>query len=242
MPTVLDTFLNPALGRLGILAASETATAEDTAIALQALNSLQDKWAAEDLTIFSVTRTTWNIVSGTGVYTVGTGGTVNIGRPVAHNIQNLTFQDLSTNPDTEYPISKLTDDDFAGIVQKDLTSPFPTSWYYNPTYPLGTLTFWPVPTSSTLQGVIYALTPIVEWAALTTVVALPPGYKQMIVTNLALELTQFFPERGVPELLPGAASDAMAVVKRSNKRELDMNFEFYGGRGDGWSIYTDGRA
>lgn len=184
-----------------------------------------DQWAAERLQIFSLTRTTWTIVSGTSTYTVGTGGTVNVVRPVF--IDHVNFQDTSMTIVTEYPMNPLTDDAYAGVVLKTLTSPYPQAWWYNPTFgasALGTLFLWPTPTSSTLQGVMYAQTAVTQFAGLTDTVSLPPGYARMLVSNLAIDLLPSY-ERDAHPALVQKASDSKAAVKRANKKLMDLRFE-----------------
>lgn len=232
--TVQD-IITTALERLSVLAAGETPEYQDSTDGLDALNSLIDQWASERLQIYSITRTTWTIVSGTSVYTVGTGGTVNIARPIY--IQNLDFQDTAVSPTIEYHLNKLTDDAYAALPIKGLQATLPQSWYYNPTFPLGTLTFWPVPTSTTLQGVIYAATAVTEFAALTDTVTLPPGYRRMLVNNLALELASDFGADPKPSVIK-AAQESMEAVKRANFRMMDLSFtaDMLTKRGSSWLI------
>lgn len=231
-----------ALLELGVLQAGEVASDADITDAMNALNRLMDAWAAERLQIYQVTRTTWTITANDGDYTVGSGGNVNIARPVF--IDHVNFQDTSTDPDTEYQLSPLTDDAWSKIPQKDLTNTYPTSWYYNPTYPTGTLELWPVPTSSTLQGVLYAPQATAEFSSLSTSVALPPGYMRMLVKNLALELAPSY-EKEVSPMLLRQAIEAKETVKRSNKRLMDLSIDA-GALGQGvdrrfyWDIYVGG--
>lgn len=224
MATVLDTVITPALQRIGVLDAVETPTAADSAVGLRVLNGLMDQWAAENLQIYEPnTRTTFTITSGDGTYSVGASQTVNRARPVFVN--HVNYIDTSQTPDLEYQLQPLTDDAYASIPQKDLESVFPTTYYYNPTFPYGVITFWPVPTSTTLQGVLYAPTAVTEFAAIGTSLSLPPGYKRMLETNLAMELLQYFPERGMPVGLDRAAADAKAAVKRANIRLMDLSVD-----------------
>jgi hypothetical protein len=211
-----------ALKEIGVLAAGETAAAEDAADAFKALNRLVDQMAADRPFIYTETRTEWSIVSGTGTYTVGTGGTVNIARPV--HILKINYQETSSDPDAEYPLDKFTDLGWAELQAKDQTSSLPSHYYYNPTYPLGTLILWPAPTSATLQGVIYAWTAITQFAGLTTAVSLPPGYEEFLITTLAVRLANSY-GRVVEETLQRRQKEAEAIVKRSNKRLEEMRFD-----------------
>lgn len=235
MATARD-IIEASLREIGVLAASETATAEDASTALASLNRYLDQLATERLSIYTVTRTTWTIVSGDGAYSVGSGGDVAIARPVF--VENVKFIDTSTNPATEYPLTKLTEEVYQRITLKAQTSVFPQAWYYNPTYPTAALTLWPAPTSSTLQGAIYHWMAVVQLAALTTTVSMPPGYERMLVKNLAFELCPTYERQPNPVLVKTAA-ESLASVKRANRRLQDMSFEpaalIGGGRG-GYNI------
>lgn len=231
-----------ALRRIGVLSAVETPSSEDINVTLGVLNQLLDAWATENLTIYTITRTTWTISSGTGTYSVGSGQTVNIARIVPTNLQTINFIDTSQDPDLEIPMGPLlTPDAYAAIQLKALTSDYPQYAYYNPTYPYGTITLWPVPTSSTLQGVVYAGTALTEASATSTSFALPPGYRRFLETNLAVEVAPLFGAI-VPGDLQRAAAESKANVKRANIRLSDLAVEpgalpqrrLWGA----WSIYS----
>lgn len=211
-----------ALRELGVLAAGEVATADEANSGLEELNRLVDQWAGERLLIYRITRTTWTLISGTQVYTVGTGGTVNVVRPVY--LDHVSFIDTSTNPDTEYPLTPLTDNAWAALAQKALTSTLPSNWFYNPTFPLGTLSLWPAPTSATLQGALYAPQQVAEFAGLDEVISLPPGYRRMLVKNLARDLAPSY-DRPVHPELKEEAIESKATVKRNNYRLSDLSFD-----------------
>ena len=237
--TALDV-VQAALRDLGVLAAGEVASAQDASDGLDAMNGLLDQWKAERLLIYTVTRTLFTIVSGTQTYTVGVGGTVNVARPVY--VADVRLVDTTPNPDNETSLATLTDDGWAAIAQKANTGPYPSSFYYDPTYPLGTLSLWPTPTLSTLQGVLYAPGAVAEYATLNTSFALPPGYRRMVIKSLALELAPTFGAQLNPMLIE-AARESKAVVKRSNGRLSDLAFEsaalIQGGGGSSYNIWTD---
>lgn len=219
---VASDIIAAALREIGILAAGETPSADDATDGLVSLNRLLDQFAAERLQIFTTTRTTWTIAASDGSYTIGSTGDVVVSRPVF--IDHVNFLDTSTDPDSEYPLSRLTEDAYAGIVAKALTSTYPDSYYYNPTYPLGALTLFPTPTSATLTGVLYAPAAVAQFAALTTSVSLPPGYERMLVKNLAVDMLPSY-ERQPDPLLVTQAREATAVVKRANRRLMDLSFD-----------------
>lgn len=199
-----------------------------------------DQWALERLQIYQIVNTTWTMVSGTQTYLIGSGQAVDIARPVI--IDHLNFIDTSMTPDLELPTTMITDDAWSNITQKLQTSPYPRFSYYNPTQPYGTLAFWPIPTSSSLQGSIYVPTALTEFTSLTQTITLPPGYRRMIVKNLAVELA---PSYGVsPQAIQGVyqlAQEAKSMVKRANVRMLDMSIDPGAliGRGGAYDIYSD---
>jgi hypothetical protein len=229
--TVLQ-LISSALRRIGVLGEEQTASGPQASDALAILNDyIADVLTNDRLAIFSITRTVFTMTNGTANYTVGVGGTVNVARPVTMNMQGsqVTFIDTSAaQPNQELPLWSLTDDAYQAIVQKGYSATYPTSWYYNPTYtsaaPYATLTFWPVPNVSTLQGVFYAPAAVQEFTSLVQTVALPPGYRRFLRDNLALELA---PEYQVepPEALKNSAREAKASVLATNTRISDLSVD-----------------
>lgn len=207
-----------ALQDLMVLGANETMSAADGALALSKLNMLLDQCTSESLMLYSEVRTLWTITANDGSYTVGTGGNVNVARPTYVDFVN--YVDTSQNPDLEIPLIRLTDQAYAAIQQKSLTSNLPNYYYYNLTYPLATVELYPIPTSSTLQGAMYARAQVGEFASLNVSVSLPPGWRRFLVTNLALELAAAF-EREPSKVLVRNAMESKATLQRSNLRLTD---------------------
>jgi hypothetical protein len=232
--------ISRALRRLGVLAEGEVPTYDQANDALGDLNNLLDQWQAEKLQAYTETRTIATLTASQASFTVGAGGNINIARPVF--IRHVNFVDTAMDPDMEFQLPQLlTEDAYARITLKAQTSNYPQVAYYNPTYPLGTLIPWPIPTSATLQWAMYHSAPVAQFAALTTTVSLPPGYQRMLVSNLAIEIA---PDYGIqpPPGLIMAASDSKAAVKRANLRLMDMAMDagalvqYRGGRYS-YSIY-----
>lgn len=225
MATTYGDLVSAALADLNVLAAGETAAAGDAALGLQVLNRLIDKWAGQGLTIPSLTRNTQTITANDETYTIGpTGNVVMTERP--SKLFAVTLIDTAPSPDLEISLGDgLTDAGYAAISQKALTATRPSAWYYNPTVPNGVITLWPVPTGSNLQLGIYVREPLTQVSALTTNVSLAPGYQEFMVTQLALRLAPTFTRNQIPDELHEAARDAMATIKRNNKRLADLSFD-----------------
>jgi hypothetical protein len=221
--TVSD-LITRALRRLTVLGESQVPTAAQSADGLLSLNELMNQWQAESLMVPQINRSTWTIVSGTQLYLVGVGQAVNIARPVF--IDHVHYQLNTTTPKLEIQLQPLTDDAWSKIPQHDLTSPYPTTWYSNPEVPYVKLYLWPVPTSSSIEGVIYYGTALAEFTAITQTVVIPPAYRRMIVTNLAVDLmAEYGINPGSVPTLVQAASESKAVVQRMNYEISDMRVD-----------------
>lgn len=224
MATIGDT-LTAILQDLGVVASGATPAGADSALALLRANEWVDGLANENLTVYTITRTTWALTAATS-YAVGTGSAVNIVRPVnAQSIRNIGYQDTSISPSLERGLGPcLTEDAYAALPQKSLAGVYPLYWYYNPTFPTGTLRPFPVPTSATLQGVIYTDTALTQFTALTDSLSLPPGYKRFFRTNLAAEIAPAFNVTPSASLLE-SARDSKADIKRTNIRLRDLSLD-----------------
>jgi hypothetical protein len=241
--------ITSALQRINVLQAGEVPSGEDMTDAFTTLNSLMGQWRLQRLTVPYLARTVWNLTAGKGKignpYTVGTGGDVNIARPSQPNSIVVRYQDTSVTPTLERPLTPLTDDAWAAIPQKDLTSPLPSNYYYQPTYTgsLGSLYLWLVPTSATLQGVIYAPAGMSNFAAVTDTIILPDGYDHFITENLAVHLAPEFRENlPIDPTIKESAEDAMRWVKTANFRMMDLSVDaaLTTKHGFRYSILSDG--
>lgn len=220
--TVLD-LLTAAAKRVNILSQNETLDAFEGQDMLVAANFYLDALSIERLAVPFVLRTTWTMISGQASYSVGIGGDINITRP--NFVDHVNYIDASLTPAIERELAYLTDDAYAAIPIKTQTNPLPSFYYWNPTYTSlqGTLSFWLVPTSSVLTGVLYAPSAVSQFGALSDTVALPPGYKFFLQENLAVIFATTFRENIPidPNLLQSAAL-AKANIKRMNTRLIEM--------------------
>ena len=203
-----------------------TADPNDVALALDRLNDWIDALALEGLTIPSISRVTWTIGSGTTSYTVGSGSTVNVSKPVSPQaISNLGYADTSLTTPQEILFGRvLTEAEYQGIPQKTYQATYPTSFYYDPTTgTTGTLKPFPIPTSATLTGVIYTPSLLSE-VALGDTVSLPRGYRRYFRSNLTVELAAAF-DKPVPAVIAKIATDSAIRVKAANVRPTDLQLD-----------------
>lgn len=205
-------------------------SAADLAKGFSVLNILNDAWGVERLIPPYIARTTATLTANTASFTVGTGGNINTVRPVFFT--GIAFQDISQSPTLEFRMEQWTDDQYRLQPLKALTSTLPAAAYYNPTYAsgFGTLIPWPIPTSATLQWVVYSPVTIPQFATTSTTISYPPGYYDFIVKVLTFELCSVY---GVPaEVRSNAktmADEATKKVKYANFRLTDLETRSIGG-------------
>jgi len=177
-------------------------------------------------------------------YTLGPGGIWDTGtaaRPPEIENANLVLNTSAPYP-VEVPLSVQTDDAYAAGQIKALTNPQPTTFYYTPSDPLGTVILWPIPTTDTNQIALYydRLTP--QFTLLETAYVCAPGYAKMFRLCLARELTRYYsvPLDRTAEIKQDAAT-AMDQVAASNFKMADLAIDpaFTPDPHGTYDIYTD---
>lgn len=222
MATTANTLITRALQLLGVIAAGELPTADDSADCLVTLNDMVSAWALEPLTIYAQTRLTKTLSPAVQSYTIGSGAAIDVARPLW--VTNAGV--IPSGQTSEIPIDMLTEDMWANTLIKSQTSTFPTGVYYDYGFNssgYGTMTVWPVPTTAPTL-VLYLPQAITSFADGTTSYTFPPGYERMLRYNLAVELA---PEYGRPldAALAGLAISSKANVKRANYRPSELKVD-----------------
>ena len=198
---------------LGVLAAGETATADEASDALSALNQMLSAWSNENLVVYQKVRDEFTLTADDGSYSWGTtagAGNFTTARPVQVLKANIEIQ--GTDPQ-EVPLQILTLEEYAAIVSKTMDSSIPQAVYFDGAYPNVGVEFYPVP-SAAEHVVFYSLKPF-STLTLSTELSYPPGYEKAIRYNLAIDLA---PEYGrAPDaLIMQQAIDSKAEIKRKN--------------------------
>lgn len=207
------------LCREGLARVGRTGSTEQYADALNRLNDMIDAWGAERITIYVLLRTLQTLASGTASYTIGTGGTIAIVRPATIDHAALII-DLNADPETEDPIDVYTDQEWEGIQQKELTSPYIQGIYFDHGWSAGlaTITVWPIPTIATTRLVLYTPQALTAFADLTTNYTFPNGYAEALRYQLALRLAPEFGGLVDPQDTIDRAKKSFALIKRANIR------------------------
>jgi hypothetical protein len=218
MPSAND-FAKRALTLLGVVAPTDDVSAEDGDLALEILNNWIDSLGTERQALYYVARTTKTLTANTATYTIGSGGAINIVRPVWIDNAGLIINTADTYP-VEIPIRVMTDDEWAQRAQKTLPSNLLLGIYYDHNWSagLGLIYVWPIPNVGTTQLVLYTPTALSEFADLSTNYTFPPGMRRTITYNLANELAPFYPMQQPDPRIGQIAAQSLMYVKRANLR------------------------
>lgn len=214
-----------ALQEIGVQAAGETVSAADEDLALKTLQRLINATGAERLLIFQVLRTAQTLTSGTRDYTIGSGGTINIVRPVWVERAGFILDSTASDP-LEIPIDVLSEQRWAEIRLKTFDSGTVQAIYYDPGFTptatnRGTISTYPTVNQSNTQIVLYTPVAVIGFVNPTTEYVYPPGYEAAYHFRLAYELQRPFGAPSDPEL-KAQMVEAEARVKRSNYRPVEL--------------------
>jgi len=224
------------LRTIGALASGESPEASEQADAFSILNTMLDAWRAERLVIFKTVRSVFPLVGGTQTYTIGDGSTFDVAGPAPTYVDRagLIEDDTATTP-FEVPIQVFTEQEWARIAHKTLTSTLPEGVRYQRLGATGTVTVWPVQTGNDASLALYLPTPLTSPATVNTDLSTPAGYEEAMIYHLALRLA---PEFGAKDtdltLVTRLAADAFAVIQRSNPNMDVLRYDPAVGNRQGW--------
>lgn len=228
------------LRKLGVIAVGETVNANDEAICLEALNAWLDAANANRLTLYAIARNVHDLVADQAAYTIGSGADFDQFRPTEIDSASVILDPTADEP-VEVPIGRpLTRDEYQRLAVKSLSSTYPSHYYYNQDVNasgFGTVTLYPVPDSSTPDFVIYAPKHLTEVTAanIASTLVLPPGYRRMLIYNLAQEVAADF-EKAVTAEIATIAAESKADVQIANFKPSELKFPRLMGRR--FNIYT----
>lgn len=233
--TTARALIRQSLLLLGVISSSDPLEAQEADDALQVLNQLLDSWSNERLTIYAVERLNVPLVAGQRVYTWGVpDGAIAHPRPlqVEGAVLSLTGQDL------EWPLEPVDQVGYATIADKTMTTLYPSWFWYHPTYPLGQLSLWPVPTEGNVLG-LFPWVALRRCASIDTVVTFPPGYERLLAYGLAADQAPMYGKE-ISQSIAAILAEAKSAVKRQNTRvpALGMDPAYSARQAGDWSAVT----
>jgi hypothetical protein len=225
MTTALE-IIESAMGKINMLAAGETVSAEDAALCLSRLNSLVDAWGLENLMAYTTTETIFTLPANTTSRTIGAAQQIAVARPV--RIELGSFTRLSG---IDRPLEPTGEVDYNSIALKSSQSGWPSKCHFDGGSPTGNVFFWP-PASEAVEVHLITLYALSQFADTATDYTLPTGYKRALEFNLSVEVAPDFRAQVSP-YVAGAASNSKRLIKRMNHTvpQLDMPRNMGGARG-----------
>lgn len=209
MTTVLDIITDAHIA-IGAADPSNPLSNSAAAYGLRVLNRMLSSWNNEGLMVYTVNRMVFPITAGVQIWTLGTGGTLNMPRPARLHMASILIP--GTYP-TEIPLQIFTDEEWQAVAVKNPSGGYPTGLWMTGDVPLSSVYLWPVP-AFTCSLVLYTWGQTQAFTSLQAAVVFPDGYEEAIVNGLAMLLAPSFgitPNPIVP-LTAGAAKMRIASL------------------------------
>jgi hypothetical protein len=201
----------------GLLALGEPVDGDSSSAALVILGQMLEGWSAQQLAVFTLNRSTFPFIAGTSAYTVGTGGMFNVARPAEIEYVTIISNSNPAQPLELPPLQMYTDAEWAGVPVKAVTNP-------DGGFPFRTLTYWPVPSDSSVQTVIGGWAALTQFTNLTSDVTFPPGYIDAIKYNFAVRLAAEWQGQVTPGVAD-LARTSLATIKAMNVPDIKFKID-----------------
>lgn len=229
--TALD-IIKRAMRICGVIGQNETPTSSEASDGIVALNDMIDSWSTDRTYIFSILQTNFPLVAGTVTYTIGVGGTFNTARPIA--IDNVFVR---TN-NVDFPLKEINSQDYNAITSKSTNGGIPQYYFFNPAFPLATISLWGAPQSG-LTIYLNTWQPLTQFANLTTDYTFPQGYARALAYGLAVEIAAEYGVQLTAETL-AISVGSQANIRNKNLPEPVMKTEVGLIGGGSYNYLSDG--
>lgn len=200
--------ITSAMRKIGALSQGEVPTASESSDGLASLNAMLESLALKKIFVYYDREDVFNMVGGQASYTIGTGGNFSMPRP--NEITGAFVRDAGF----DYPLSVITQPQYAGITVKGTLSDHPEALYYEKSYPLGRVFLYQTPLEA-LPLHLHSSALLQSFANLTDVLSLPAGYERMIIFNLAVDIAGDY-SLPIPESVSMIAKESRADVAGQN--------------------------
>lgn len=218
--------ITAALGEIGVLGAGITASGPLAVLGLEHLQRLVDSWAAQRLLQLVLLRTPKTLTLGTRDYTIGSGGSINIVRPVTVARAGFILDTTATDP-IEWPIRVFSDQEWAEIALKTLDRSTVDGIYFDRAFSSterGTVSTYPTIDHANSQIVLYTPLAVVGYTALSDDLEFPPGYDDLLHYELANRLCNPLGKALTADQRDFLAS-ARTVVKTANAIPVELRLD-----------------
>lgn len=215
--TTARDLVRSAMQELGILAISETPSAEDASIVFDKLNLMIDLWSGKNLLHSARVEESFSLVANTVSYSIGSNQTLDTAKPL-----DIVGARIKDSANLDYNLAVIGRKFYNA--ESDKTSQGkPTKVFYDKeetqqANQSGTLYFHPSPDYAyTLY--LTMTKPFTEFSSLDSNITFPVGYKKALVENLAVNIASAFGSSISQELAYNAA-DSFKTIENINSRNM----------------------
>jgi hypothetical protein len=204
---------------IGQVGDGQSLNSSQSQLAMRLANRMLQKWSNQKLMLYLITQRPFSLAANVQDYGVGPTGNPFTGqtRPVFVESGVATVPG-STVQRAMNILDKTQWDALPDLGVKAGTNGVPQSVWVEYTYP--NLTFHVTPIPSTIVAIRLGSWELLQqFATLFDVVTLPPGYEEIVVQNLAIELADYF-DQPVSQTLAQLAADGLNTIKTTNGQKL----------------------
>lgn len=224
MTAPLDMF-TASLQMLNVVGVADTVPAEILSVTLGTWNRMAGQWNTRQRYAYFIRQQSFAFVTSKENYSIGAATNSPVPdfivaqgkRPNRIVAAQLVLTDIS--PNVQINMKVINFDQYQLITIPDLSSKFPNTLYYQPTFPNGTLWPWPAfPTATTYELNLAWWDQMLSLALsdLTTDLLMPDGYENAAVLTLAEMLYAFFPGRANIDEIKRQARTARSDIQSVN--------------------------
>lgn len=218
--------ITSAMRKAGILTKNESPSADEAADGLEMLNDLLASMSNDSLVVYARTVENFPLSGGVTSYTIGSGATFNTARPIK------IISAYVRSGTIDYPVQIIPDEQYANITYKSSSGGYPQFLNYTNAYPTATINLYPAP--ATAYQLYLVTEKQLSTFTLNQSVDLPPGWRRMLIHNLAVEMG---PEYGVeiPASVVQIARESKGEIRTAVMAAKKMDWS---GTGFVGNIYT----
>lgn len=216
--TVRD-LLTKAFKFVHVLGANEPMDDDEASDALDVLNDIIEQANIDKMLAYQKTEIVFAFQTNKAVYTVGPA--VHAPDVVAPRPVEI-LSAFSRRNNVDLPMFVAAKEDYDRIQQKNVgISGWQQMVYYEPAWPVGTLTFYMIPLDTSTSAHLTVMAEIPPFINLDQTVTLPPGYAFWLQCKVGERLS---PEYGMPftTKMQDILTEAEASVKRNNMKPMPV--------------------